>query len=172
MDGHLRHSLYAPLDNTFPTVTGSFIRPEEEIILIVEKESDVEEAVLNLIRIGLDQVTGYALVTDLDQAGPLERIPAIMTTGLSENKGTPLDVRRKVEFAEGAVPNAVNIAHTRLLDRLDELDPNASYTVYCRSGARAAVSAALLRKYGFDVTYTDGLFAEWAAQARQTVPSA
>ena len=172
MAGHLPGSLYAPLDNTFPTVTGSFIRPEEEILLLVEKESDVAEAVLNLIRIGLDRVTGYALVAELQQLDELQTIPTIMTTALSEAKGTPLDVRRMVEFAEGAAPDAVNIAHTRLLDRLDELDRNASYTVYCRSGARAAVSAALLRKHGFDVTYTDGLFAEWAAKARQTVPSA
>src|SRR5688500_14794849 len=35
-DGHLKGSLHAPLTMSFPTIIGSYLRPEEDVILVVE----------------------------------------------------------------------------------------------------------------------------------------
>lgn len=171
MERHLAGTLYAPLDNTFPTVTGSYIIPEMPIYLIVEKEEDVHEAVLNLIRIGLDNVAGYATAEMLDQVTKVTSTPEISTAELEParqaGRGKVLDVRRLAEFQAGHIPGAINIAHTRLLDRKAELDPSETYLVQCRTGSRSAVAAALLERYGFDVVYVNGLYDTWANDNKQ-----
>ncbi|SDL65362.1 rhodanese-like domain-containing protein [Tessaracoccus oleiagri] len=66
-----------------------------------------------------------------------------------------LDVRTPAEYAEGHLDGA------RLLDltggqfeaSLPELDPDAEYFVYCRSGNRSSQAVAMMERAGFtDVT--------------------
>lgn len=171
MARHLAGALYAPLDNTFPTVTGSYIKPEMPIYLIVEKEADIREAVLNLIRIGLDRVAGYATVEMLNQVKAVKSTPEISTDTLElarqAGRGKVLDIRRLAEFQAGHIPGAINVAHTRLLERKSELDPSETYLVHCRTGARSAVATALLERYGFDVVYVNGLYDAWSINNKQ-----
>ena len=174
MAKHLPGSIYAPLDKSFPTVTGSYIEPDSSIYLIVEREEDVHEAVLNLIRIGLDKIVAYALPSVTNEL-PVSSIEEIHIHELDRMRDLPgtsvLDVRRASEYAEGHVPNAQNIAHTRLLPRLDELDMNVTHLVHCRSGARAAVAASFLKNKGFDVVYVNGDFADWDSRENQEANS-
>ncbi|MFN3866131.1 MAG: rhodanese-like domain-containing protein [Demequina sp.] len=53
-----------------------------------------------------------------------------------------VDVRTPAEFAEGYVPRAVNIdvSSPDFVDAVAQLDPDASYAVYCRSGNRSRVA--------------------------------
>ncbi len=167
MAGHLPGALYAPLDKTLPTIAGSYITPEQPIYLIVESEADVQEAVLNLIRIGLDAIYGYALASTLDALDNLATTPMIDTKEMEAARQKPgtqvLDVRRLAEYEEGHVPGAVNIAHTRLLLRHDELEKHGSYLVHCRSGARAAAATAMLERLGYGVVFVDGMYADWVS---------
>jgi hydroxyacylglutathione hydrolase len=167
MDGHLAGSLYAPLDNTFPTITGSYIEAELDIVLIVPEEG-VEAAVLDLIRIGLDRVVGWA------EPAVLKELPTVTTrvaqiTDLDQlrqdGNGLVLDVRRKTEFDEGHFPGAVNVAHTRLKARIGEVPEGRDLFVHCRSGARAAAAASFLESQGRKVVYVDGLFEDWLASS-------
>ncbi|MFK7845806.1 MAG: rhodanese-like domain-containing protein [Rhodothermales bacterium] len=166
MKQHVKESLYAPLNSSFPTVTGSFINPAKTIYLIVEKAPDVTEAVNNLIRIGLDHIAGYILASELGQISDLVTIEEITTSDLTEAHHTAntqvLDVRRLEEFSQGHMPGSINIAHTRLLDRIDELSKDQTYLVHCQSGARAAVATAMLQHNGFKAVYVNGHFAAWA----------
>src|SRR5690606_28858355 len=66
MARHLPGSIYAPLDRTFPTVAGSYVQENTPIYLVVGKER-LEEAVVDLIRIGLDDVAGYITPESLDR---------------------------------------------------------------------------------------------------------
>jgi len=62
-----------------------------------------------------------------------------------------LDVRTAEEFADGHLPNAQNI-DLRSYDfeeKIDALDINATYLVYCRSGARSASACILMKSKGF-----------------------
>jgi hydroxyacylglutathione hydrolase len=172
MASHLPGSLYAPLDKTLPTIAGSYVEPEEPIVLIAEAEQ-VHEAVLDLVRIGLDRVVGYltpGTLTSMDgltstavaDMGELERLRG-------EEGSVPLDVRRQTEYDPAHVPDALNVAHTRLRVRKDELPRDAKLLVYCRTGARAAAASAYLERLGHDVVYVDGAFADWQASAPASV---
>jgi len=62
-----------------------------------------------------------------------------------------LDVRSPAEFAQGHIPGAVNIPHTKLSSQLGELEDSksAEIVVYCQSGRRAGLAAEILREAGF-----------------------
>jgi phage shock protein E len=75
-----------------------------------------------------------------------------------------LDVRTPEEFASGHVPRAVNIPHTELAGRLDEL-PSGRTTpivVYCEKGGRAGMAATALLDAGFtEILHLDGDMSAW-----------
>lgn len=162
MNGHLKGSLLSPMDKQFNTTAGSFIREEEEIYLIID-QANLEEAVRDLIRIGLDNIKGYATPAELhafaQEGGELQAIEVIdfeqTRQMVSDSKNHVLDVRKASEFSEGHIEGATNIAHTRLLEREDELPKDKTLLVHCKSGYRASVSAALLHRDGYEVKYID-----------------
>jgi hydroxyacylglutathione hydrolase len=168
MNGHIHGSLYAPFNKTFNTIVGSYVSDDEDIYLIID-ESKVEEAVIDLIRIGLDNIKGYSTPEELvefeNEGGTLfstetinfEKVDELMPTG----DYNLMDVRKKSEFDEGHHPQALNISHTRLVDRLEEIPTDKPVLVHCKSGARAAAASALLEKEGFVVQYINDAVDPW-----------
>jgi rhodanese-related sulfurtransferase len=76
--------------------------------------------------------------------GPAEPV------GLSE--GTIIiDVRTPAEFATGHLENALNIdvQSPDFQAQISELDPEASYFVYCRTGNRSGQAMAKMANLGF-----------------------
>ena len=66
-----------------------------------------------------------------------------------------LDVRTPAEFAQGHLANAVNIDF-RAADfetRLQALNKNAVYLVYCGSGVRSAQAVEMMRELDFAEVY-------------------
>ncbi len=62
-----------------------------------------------------------------------------------------LDVRTPAEFAEAHAEGAINIPVQELPRRIAELDRSRRVVVYCRSGARSAAAATMLRSAGYTV---------------------
>jgi phage shock protein E len=62
-----------------------------------------------------------------------------------------IDVRATDEFAAGHLDGAVNynVEDGTLEQALPNLNPNANYVVYCRSGRRSAIAADLMKENGF-----------------------
>ncbi len=60
-----------------------------------------------------------------------------------------LDVRSPAEFNTGHLPGALNIPHTHLRARLDEVPASASVWVYCASGFRSYLALRVLRQRGW-----------------------
>ena len=60
-----------------------------------------------------------------------------------------LDVREQHEFDSSRIPGSVLIPLGRLADSLHHLKRDCEIVVHCRSGARSARAAELLRKAGF-----------------------
>ena len=62
-----------------------------------------------------------------------------------------IDVRATDEFAAGHLDGAVNytVEDGTLEQALSNLNPNANYVVYCRSGRRSAIAADLMKENGF-----------------------
>ena len=169
MDVHLKGSLLSPMNKSFNTVVGSYVRENEDIYLVIDEEN-LDEAVRDLVRIGLDNIKGYATPAELERylkdtgtAHSVETIDFDETADLFRHREYGLlDVRKATEFQEGHIPGALNIAHTRLLDREGELDREKTWLVYCRSGARASVATALLDRDGFNVKYINDHIDRWA----------
>ncbi len=167
MAGHMPGSLYLPLNASFSTDAGSFVGPEEEIVLIVEG-ARADEAIRALVRVGLDRITGRlepaaleehrAAGGRLDQAREVDPAEAAR---LRERGGFALDVRRATEFAAGHVPGALNIAHTRLVERVAEVPKRGTVLVNCLSGGRSGRACAFLRRQGYDAVNVGGGFKAW-----------
>ncbi len=70
---------------------------------------------------------------------------------------TVIDVRTPAEYAEGHLPGALNldINGADFAAQVAELDPEAEYAVYCRSGNRSAAAIDYMTSAG--VTQTVGL---------------
>lgn len=168
MAGHIQGSLLSPLNKQFNTIAGSYVKEDEKVYLIIG-EDKVEEAVLDLIRIGLDNVEGFATPAQLQEfaenGGELFTTETICFDKVDEyhakNEAYILDVRKLSEFEEGHHPDAINIAHTRLLDRLNEVPKDKPVMVHCKSGARSAVASAMLERHDFAVKYVDDLVEPW-----------
>jgi hydroxyacylglutathione hydrolase len=166
--GHIPGSLLSPLNKQFNTVAGSYITEDEEIYLLVE-EHKLDEAIRDLYRIGLDNIKGFITPRDLEmyktQGGELDRLPIVTfkaVENLSDDEAV-LDVRKASEYEEAHVDGAINIAHTRMLPRKDELSTDKKYLVHCQSGGRSAVAAALLKRAGYDVVLINDEFANYKA---------
>ena len=168
MAGHVAGSLHAPFNQSFPTIAGSYIRPDQKIYLIIP-EDGVDEAVRDLIRIGLDNIAGFLPTRALDDFPGLVSTPILDFGDVERMRGQAatqvLDVRGASEFEAKHVPGAVNIAHTRLLDRLDELSKEKDLIVHCASGARSAAASSLLERHGFKVHYVDDGFSNYPSEA-------
>lgn len=162
---HIPGSIYAPLDKSFPTIAGCYVDPAWRFALVCEEEQ-VEEAVRDLVRIGLDRVTGWAPPAELDALrtgdNGLASIEVIDFAELERRRGSAgphvLDVRRATEFSRARIDGATNIAHTRLAARLDELPRDGELAVHCLSGARASAAASLLEREGFRVVAVNDVF--------------
>jgi hydroxyacylglutathione hydrolase len=171
LEGHLEGSLLAELDYQFVNIAGSYV-PEGTPIYLIVDDSRVDDAVRALIRIGLDDIRGYATPAALADAvrrgAALARTESIDMAELERRRvaGTVriLDVRGKTEFDGRHVPGALNIAHTRLFVRLVDVPNDLPVLVYCNSGGRSAHAAALLERHGYDVVNV----ADLAANYRET----
>ena len=177
---HIPGALHAPLNNQFPTIAGSFVEEGEEIAVICEA-AQVDEAVRCLIRIGLDNVRGFATPATLEMAATQglkmaatrEIDAATFRKEMQQPDAAVLDVRKASEFEHGHIPGAINIAHTRLRSRLDEVPQGQPLLVHCQGGTRSAYATSLLERHGFTPTNIAGGFGAYEKAggkvARETV---
>ena len=155
--GHIHATINIPLGRSFTTQAGSILPYDREYYLIVD-EARCEEAVTDLFRIGLDRLGGVfhveAVQTWQERGGYPETSPEVAADEAvrrwSDGRLRVLDVREPGEWKEGHVPGALHIPLGRLADRLDEVPEDAPLVVHCKTGARSAVAASLLRAHDFE----------------------
>lgn len=76
-----------------------------------------------------------------------------------------LDVRTPEEFAEGHVPEAVNLPLQDLESQVSTLDKNKSYLIVCRSGNRSGQASEILVSKGFSHIYNmEGGMNQWKGE--------
>lgn len=73
-----------------------------------------------------------------------------------------LDVRTEKEYAEGAIPGAINVPLDHLRERMEEI-PAGDVVAYCRVGVRGHTAARLLAQVGRRVRNLDGGYLTWSA---------
>lgn len=75
-----------------------------------------------------------------------------------------LDVREPAEYAFGHIPGSRSIPLDELESRLNELSPEHTYYVVCRTGRRSGLACALLKERGFKSTNVVPGMSEWNGQ--------
>ncbi|MAT39235.1 MAG: rhodanese [Ectothiorhodospiraceae bacterium] len=66
-----------------------------------------------------------------------------------------IDTRTKMEYDEGHMPDAqlIDIMDPQFREKIDALDRNKSYYMYCRSGNRSGQACKMMLKMGFEKVY-------------------
>lgn len=160
---HLKDSVsfqYGP-GSSFTSYLG-WVLPWDEKLTLVGSHEDVENAIRDLSRIGIDSPDA-AVGTDPHALAPdaaVASYPRVDWDGVLAGRAagdTVLDVRRADEFAASRVAGALNVPLHELLSRMDEV-PAGKLWVHCGSGYRAGVAASLLQRAGKDVVHIDARF--------------
>ena len=62
-----------------------------------------------------------------------------------------IDVRTREEYLAGNIPNAINIdvLSQDFKSKIDMLDKNKEYLIYCRSGNRSSIASSIMSTNGF-----------------------
>jgi NADPH-dependent 2,4-dienoyl-CoA reductase/sulfur reductase-like enzyme/peroxiredoxin family protein/rhodanese-related sulfurtransferase/TusA-related sulfurtransferase len=74
-----------------------------------------------------------------------------------------VDVRTSIEYANGNIPDAVNIPVDELRSRLHELDSSKEIWVYCQVGLRGYTASRILQQHGFRVRNLTGGYKTYQA---------
>lgn len=66
-----------------------------------------------------------------------------------------LDVRTAEEYSSGNIPNSINIdvLSSDFKSKIELLDKNKEYLIYCRSGNRSAIASSIMATNGFIEIY-------------------
>jgi len=165
MKRHIKRALFAPfVGGKLSSVAGCYVNENTPIVLLVNDETEVDEAIRQLIRIGFDNVGSWIPVFEALALESMITCQKSITTRdladlLTADLGPKvLDVRGAAEFAEGHVKGAKNIAHVRLACRFDEVPAGVPLYVHCGSGLRAAFATSYLSNRGHEVVYVNGPF--------------
>lgn len=149
--------------SSFTTFLG-WVLPWNKQLTLVGARDDVENAIRDLSRIGIDSPDA-AIGTSPAELSPRTAVASYPRTdwsGLLRDRPEDesiLDVRRIDEYRGSSIPGAVNIPLHELLNRMDEV-PAGRLWVHCGSGYRASVAASLLQRAGRDVVHIDAMLGE------------
>lgn len=154
--GHVEGSLGVELSERFGVWLGWVLPFDAPIVLVVDDDVDVTEAVVQLGRIGFDHVHGTITIDDWTAAGRPTRSYRTVTVdevAAEVTDGGPqvLDVRAPDEWESGHVDGSVHryVPDIATHGVPDDLDRDRDVWVLCGSGFRATIAAGLLERDGY-----------------------
>ena len=158
--GHLPGSLAFELSRNFVTYLGWLYRWDVPLTLIGPSRQLIADARRELVRIGLDSLTGMAVgdIATLADGDSLRSYRVSDFHGLAaameERPISIVDARRPAERRQGGVRGSLHIPVHELNERIDEV-PSGEVWVYCGSGYRASIAASMLDRPGRNVVLVD-----------------
>ncbi|MEE2819861.1 MAG: MBL fold metallo-hydrolase [Planctomycetota bacterium] len=162
-DGHIGGTIWSQANGDFHRFAGSFVDLDEQVVLIATHDT-IDRALRNAVRIGLDNVIGFATPKTLQQISDLQtmdELDAQKLTMMEEPK--IIDVRKQAEHDGGCVDGAVHFAHTQIMNHLDEIDKEHPLIIHCQGGSRSAATCMALKKQGYQVANLAGGYSAWKA---------
>jgi glyoxylase-like metal-dependent hydrolase (beta-lactamase superfamily II)/rhodanese-related sulfurtransferase len=169
---HIPGSLNIELSSPLAGYVGWLLPFDSPIVLVAESAADLEEAALQLFRIGWSAIHG-ALSGGMDAWVDAGRdVRSYRTLGIKDLRAEiaagerphVLDVRQPVEWRDGLVPGSDTTFVVDLPGRLAELVPGEELTVICKSGQRSAIAASILDGAGIPVRLVaEGGVPNWLA---------
>jgi hydroxyacylglutathione hydrolase len=165
--GHLDGTLAFELSDSFVTYLGWLYKWGAPLTLIGDDTKQIADARRELVRIGVDNITGSAIgdVSNLTNGSPLRSYRVADFADLAEaidgRELVVLDVRQHGEHDSSHVAGAINIPLHELTERIDDV-PTGEVWVHCGSGYRASIAASMLDCHDINVVLIDDTFAEAA----------
>ena len=177
--GHIPGAFNNPITlRSFITYAGSFLDETTPFYLIIDEEQ-VQEALTDLQRIGLDNIAGFFSPKAVSEWAGLTShnlglIPQVSVDEAAKEiqagQMTVIDVRGAAEFAAGHLPAAHNIVLNNLLNQLDEIPTNQPVMLQCLSGFRSSIAAGLLVSRGWsDIMNLQGGIQAWRLAGQPVV---
>lgn len=179
---HVRGTYSFDVTGNAVTYLGWLIPWGTPVTLLGADPSEVAAMQRELVRIGIDRPSAYAVGSPAEWAADLaalsaypRRTHADMARALEADPGLPmLDLRRDSEVRQGMVAGAKHVALHELPHRMDEVVAWASERsahgpawLYCGSGFRASIAASMLDAAGVPVIHVDD---DWANAAPAGLP--
>ena len=156
--GHVPGSVNFDLDGAFINYLAWMMPWGAPVTLLGATPEQVAQAQRELVRVGIDQLTGAAVggpdfwLTDPSQAATLRRVSFhdLADEGKGQDAPYIVDTRQILEWEAGHVAGAQFIPFYEIADRLGDIPRDRPVYVYCGSGYRAAAVTSLLQHEGFD----------------------
>ena len=169
--GHLPGAVNVPLRAAgFGVRVGWVIPSTTPILLVLEHDADVADALATLASIGYSNLVGY-LAGGMDawqESGrPAEALPQLSVHALRERLSAddaPLvvDVREQAEYDGRHIRGAVHLPFWAVPDGASALPHDRPLAVICEGGLRSSLAASLLARQGFhDLHNVSGGMAAW-----------
>lgn len=159
--GHIPGALHVDLHGSaFPTRVGFVVAPDSRLLLVVNHEHDLREAVTELAVVGYDQVIGYlagGMASWQEADKTIQTLNAMTVEQLHALRHDLhiLDVRDQNEWDEGHIKGAQHLPYYFIEQRLQE-QPAAltryidqPLAVICGSGQRSAIACSILQRHDF-----------------------
>jgi hydroxyacylglutathione hydrolase len=171
-NGHLPNSYGIPLGAPLSTWAGWILPFRSPIILITGDRALREEAILQLIRIGYDDLRGYldgGIAAWRAEGLPVTQVKVLsimdVHSAFQNGEALPvLDVRQDAEWDAGHLPGAIHIEGGRLPFADLRLPQDMPVIVHCGHADRATVALSVLERRGRrDVQLMYGGFSAWQA---------
>ena len=152
-NSHIPRSIFIGLDGSFAPWVGELIIDVKTPLLLVCNESQIEEAVTRLSRVGFDNTLGYITIEKWKENGKeidsINSISAVETVKRLENKSSTLiDVRKENEYKSQHVVNAHNYQLNSINNYLPKFDEKNDYYIHCQSGYRSMIACSILKSRG------------------------
>ncbi|MEO1261627.1 MAG: MBL fold metallo-hydrolase [Bacteroidota bacterium] len=154
--GFIPGSIFIGIDGSFAQWVGALIPNLKQPILFVADKGREDEVVTRLARVGYDNPIGYleggfdtwsAAREEVDMIEELT--PEELATYFDCKQLNMLDVRKASEFNAEHLVCADNFPLDFINRKMNELDREKKYHLYCNSGYRSVVAATILKSRGF-----------------------
>ena len=164
-----------------PGFAGWFLPYGKPILLVLQDDSQIGEAVRYLIRLGYDNITGYlkgGIEAWYDYSYPVEKLDLITVHELKakidkRESFTLLDVRAQDEWETGHIAGAKHLYIGHVEQKISEIPADKPVVLICTVGRRASIAASLLLKAGYTrVANVLGSMAAWRQAGYPTVSEA
>jgi len=110
-------------------------------------------------------VIAFLLFKPANTGGGIRKVDSAGLIAAQQKGAQVVDVRTSGEFALGHIRGAINVPVDQLRATAASWDRNASYVVYCASGARSAQAQQIMQSMGFkNVADLTGGVASWTGQ--------
>ena len=165
--GHISNSISIWLGGT-AVHPGWVLDPMRRVLLVTEREADVNRVQKHFWRIGYDNLYAFlcgGISVWQEQGKPIEHLRALSASELYENKQkyVVLDVRTPREWTEdGYIEGAERVFFGHLQQQAESIERNSRIAVICSTGRRATIGASILKRKGFiDVSTVLGSMTAW-----------